>query len=71
MITRVIFLIIPSSANFDVLDTFEGRLNSFLYVTEFLKSFTKISVFYIYMHNIPRMKIIIDERTVNSFFFLC
>ena len=35
-----------------------------------LKSFVDIYFFHVYMHNIPRMKISIDERTVNSFFLL-
>ena len=66
------FWIIPSSsANLDVLDdTFEGRIH-YIFVCEWIfEELCQYMCFHIYMHNVRRMEIIIDEWTVSSFFLL-
>ena len=64
-----IFSIIPPSANFDELETYDGHINNFFDVTELLNSFAN-KYFPSYIHNILRLEIIIEEYTIRFFFLL-
>ena len=51
------FFSFPSSANVDV----QGRINDFFVCNLFFEEFCKFMCFKGYIHNVPRMKIIIEE----------